>query len=139
MLRIKKNGYCHYDFLPKNFHFTAANTITFFDFDFAGKGLLANDITSFYIHFFLETYYQKITQQQADERFAVFVKAYRSVRPLTESELKTISYLGFAFWVFYLGFQYDSFEDWSNFFFGPKFLKERVALLKKWTEWYCIW
>jgi len=27
------NGYCHYDLLPKNFHFDENNNITFFDFD----------------------------------------------------------------------------------------------------------
>jgi Ser/Thr protein kinase RdoA (MazF antagonist) len=37
-------GYCHYDFLPKNFHFLEEEDITFFDFDFAGEGLLANDL-----------------------------------------------------------------------------------------------
>ena len=29
-------GYCHYDYLPKNFHFDENNTITVFDYDFAG-------------------------------------------------------------------------------------------------------
>ncbi|RZJ77175.1 MAG: hypothetical protein EOO20_29125, partial [Chryseobacterium sp.] len=30
-------GYCHYDFLPKNYHFNRAGKVTFFDFDFAGN------------------------------------------------------------------------------------------------------
>lgn len=128
-------GYCHYDFLPKNFHFDG-NEITFFDFDFAGKGYLANDITVLYIHYFLETTYGKISRQEAERAFCVFVEAYRTVRTLHDDELKAMQCLGFGFWIFYLGFQYDNFDDWSNMFFGPKFLKERTALIKKWMDWF---
>lgn len=128
-------GYCHYDFLPKNFHFEG-NNITFFDFDFAGKGYLINDISSFYIHYFLEVYYGKMTQEEADNAFTIFVEAYREVRPLSEEELAAIPYFGYAFWIFYMGFHYENFDDWSNIFFGPRFLKDRTALIKKWVEWY---
>jgi len=131
-------GYCHYDFLPKNFHFDGDDNITFFDFDFAGKGYLANDITVLYIHFFLEASSGKMTREEADSAFAVFVENYRKVRPLHYDELKAIPYLGFAFWVFYLGFQYDNFDDWSSIFFGSKFLMDRVALIKRWMEWFEI-
>ena len=130
-------GYCHYDFLPKNFHFAENGSITFFDFDFAGKGYLANDIASFYIHYFLEVLNKKITQEEADRAFNVFIESYRTIRALHDDEIKAIPYLGFSFWVFYLGFQYENFDDWSSIFFGPKFLKDRVALIKKWVEWYC--
>ena len=129
-------GYCHYDFLPKNFHFYTDNHLTFFDFDFAGKGHLANDIVSFYIHYFLEATYNKITRAEAGRCFGVFVESYRKVRPLSDAEIKAIGCLGFAFWVFYLGFQYENFDDWSNSFFGDKFLKERVGLIKKWVDWF---
>jgi Ser/Thr protein kinase RdoA (MazF antagonist) len=129
-------GYCHYDFLPKNFHFDEDNSITFFDFDFAGRGNLANDIASFYIHYFMDVTYNKITRAEAGRQFNVFVDAYRKVRPLHDDELKAIPYLGFGFWVFYLGFQYENFDDWSSIFFGPKFLKERVALIKKWMAYF---
>ncbi|RZL47611.1 MAG: hypothetical protein EOP00_11460 [Pedobacter sp.] len=129
-------GYCQYDFLPKNFHFDNTGNITFFDFDFAGKGYLINDVASFYIHFFLEVYYGKLYQDDADKAFAIFVAAYRQVRPISDEELAAIPYFGFAFWIFYLGFQYENFDDWSNIFFGPKFLKDRTTLIKKWVEWY---
>jgi Ser/Thr protein kinase RdoA (MazF antagonist) len=129
-------GYCHYDFLPKNFHQTDTG-LTFFDFDFAGKGLLANDLATLYIHYFLEVLNNKLSQQQADEQFAIFVKGYRSVKPLSDAELAAIPYLGFGFWIFFLGFVYESFEDYSNMFWGPKFLRERTALIKKWVDWYC--
>lgn len=129
-------GYCHYDFLPKNFHFNPKNEITFFDFDFAGQGYLVSDLASVYAHFFLLVLQQKIDQQEADRSFAVFIEAYRSVRTLSEDELNAIPLFGFCWWIFYFGFHYDNFEDWSNFFFGPKFIKERVSLIKKWVDWY---
>jgi Ser/Thr protein kinase RdoA (MazF antagonist) len=127
-------GYCHYDFLPKNFHFAEGDQITFFDFDFAGQGLLANDITSLLIHYFLEVNYGKISVEEGRLAFKTFVNGYLKVRPLANEEIQAIPNLGFAFWVFYLGFQYENFDDWSNAFFGPKFLKDRVALIKKWME-----
>lgn len=129
-------GYCHFDFLPKNFHFESENTLTFFDFDFAGKGLLANDIASFYVHFFFEILLGKITQEEANRSFKVFIAGYRSVKSLTDEELKAVPYLGFGFWIFYLGFQFENFEDCFSHFFGPKYLKDRVGLLKKWMDWY---
>lgn len=127
-------GYCHFDFLPKNFHFNDAGEITFFDFDFVGKGLLAYDITSFFIHYFMEVTTGKITEDQGRDAFKTFVANYRKVRQLSDEEIAAIPYLGFGFWVFYLGFQYENFDDWSNLFFGPRFLKDRVSLIKKWME-----
>jgi Ser/Thr protein kinase RdoA (MazF antagonist) len=127
-------GYCHFDFLPKNFHFDDAGDITFFDFDFVGKGLMAYDVTSFFIHYFLEFTYGKITEQEARDAFRTFVNSYRKVRPLSNEEIAAIPYLGFGFWVFYFGFQYENFDDWSNLFWGPKFMKDRVALIKKWMD-----
>lgn len=129
-------GYCQYDFLPKNFHFDENDNITFFDFDFAGKGYLINDITSFYIHYFIEVQRNKLSKEEANQRFNIFTESYRKVRPLSDAELQAMPYFGFGFWMFYLGFQYENFEDWSNFFFTPAYLKERTALIKKWMEFF---
>lgn len=129
-------GYCHYDYLPKNFHFQADGTLTFFDFDFAGKGYLVNDLASLYVHYFLHVLFKKRTQEAADAEFQTFVEAYRTIRPISEQELRAIPYFGFAWWIFYFKFHHDHFEDWSNFFFTPRFIKERVGWLRKWKEWY---
>lgn len=129
-------GYCHYDLLPKNFHFEGVERITLFDFDFAGKGFFVNDLASFYVHYFMDVYLKRTTQEQADIDFAEFVESYRNLRNVSDAELQAIPYFGFAFWVFYLGFQYDNFEDWSNSFFGPRFLKDRVGLIRQWVDWY---
>ncbi|ALL07154.1 hypothetical protein AQ505_17665 [Pedobacter sp. PACM 27299] len=129
-------GYCHYDYLPKNFHFQADGTLTFFDFDFAGKGYLVNDLASLYAHYFLHVLFKKRSQEAADAEFQIFVEGYRTVRPISEEELRAIPYFGFAWWIFYFKFHHDHFEDWSNFFFTPRFIKERVGWLRKWMEWY---
>jgi Ser/Thr protein kinase RdoA (MazF antagonist) len=65
------------------------------------------------------------------------VAGYREVRPLADAELAAIPYLGVGFWLFYFAFAYRHFDDWSNTFFGPRYLRERVGWIKKWAAWYC--
>ncbi|GAB3500040.1 hypothetical protein GCM10027341_24550 [Spirosoma knui] len=130
-------GYCHYDYLPKNFHFDQDDTFTLFDFDFAGKGFLMNDLVSFLVHFFFHSIYGKISKEEADRQFNVFLDAYKDVRPLSDEEIESIPYLGIMFWVFYLGFAYENFDDWSNTFFGPRYLRDRVGIIKRFAELYC--
>ena len=124
-------GYCQFDYLPKNFHFDENNSITLFDFDFAGKGFLANDIASFSAHLFLYVHFKKMTLHEASQSFKVFLDAYRKTRPLSDQEIKALPYLGFMWWIFYLGFHHDSFDDFSNFFYNTRFLKERVEIIKE--------
>lgn len=131
-------GYCHYDFLPKNFHFDEQNNVTFFDFDFTGKGWLANDAASFFIHFFIHTALNKITPEEAQRCYSVFIAAYRELRSFSEEELAAVPYLGFIFWIFYLGFQYENFDDWSNAFFTTNYLKDRVGVIKKYADMHCF-
>jgi len=127
-------GYCHYDFLPKNFHFDAQDQLTFFDFDFAGRGYLVNDVMTFFMHYFLHTITKRLSREEADRAFQLFIASYRQVRPLSDEELAAMPYLGFAWWLFYLGFQVDHFDDWSNSFFGPRYLRDRVGLIRQWLE-----
>jgi len=128
-------GYCQYDFLPKNFHFEGEDQLTFFDFDFAGQGCLINDIATFYIHFFLDVYYGKLTREDADRCFNVFLNAYCQVKLVSDDELSAIKYFGLGFWLFYFGFQQENFDDWSNQFFTPNFIKGRIELIKRWMEY----
>ena len=130
-------GYCHYDFLPKNFHFDEKGKITFFDFDFAGEGYLINDLMTFLNHYFFHQLNNLITKAQAEKDFGTFLKAYQEVRPLTDEEVKAIPYLGITFHIFFLKFFYDNYDDWSNVFLTPRYTKHRVGLIKKWVELYC--
>ncbi|MDF2188125.1 phosphotransferase [Paraflavitalea sp. CAU 1676] len=124
-------GYCHYDFMPKNFHFGEENELTFFDFDFAGHGWLVNDLMTYWVHFALYTVMGRMTRDEADVAFDLFVNTYREYRPLSNEEVQAIPYLNFCFWIFYLGFHYENFDDFSTHFFNTGFLRERIALVKK--------
>lgn len=127
-------GYCHFDFCSKNFHYDDAGQITFFDFDFAGKGLLVNDILSFYAQSYLFVRLGMLTQQKAEEGFELFIEAYRKLRPISQDELNSLPNLGFAYSLFYLGFQYENYEDWSNTFWSDNYLKDKVKQIKVWSE-----
>lgn len=131
-LSLFSYGYCHYDLLPVNFHFEGDENITFFDFDHAGKGYLINDIISFYAHYFLQMMYGRATHNEAAHAFDVFITSYRKNRSLTDAEIEAVSYFGFAFWVYYIGFDYDHFDDRSS----PGYLKQQVDWITKWVDWY---
>lgn len=126
-------GYCHFDFLPKNFHFES-DSVTLFDFDFLGYGWLVNDVMTFWQHLCLDVHFGKITQQTADEAYATFIKAYREHRPLSDDELAAVPYLSLGFWLFYSGFHttHDRFYPYIE----PSHLKPRIALVRKLMERY---
>lgn len=122
------SGYCQFDFLPKNFHFEE-DKITLFDFDFFGYGWLVNDVMTFWIHLCWEVLFGRITQDDADIAFTTFITAYRSVRPLSSTELSALPWLSPGFWIFYLGFYptHDQFYPLLQ----PANLKLRVDFIRK--------
>ncbi|HEY2580255.1 MAG TPA: phosphotransferase [Mucilaginibacter sp.] len=130
-------GYCHYDLLPKNFHFDTDGSITFFDFDWVGKGYLVNDVMTFFFQYYWLVYFKKMTYEDAEKAFGIFVAAYRQVRPLSDSELKAIPYLWFSFMLYGTAFQYEHYDDFSNQFFNTRYLKDRVEMIRWFVERYC--
>jgi len=120
-------GYCHYDMLPKNFHFDG-DSVTFFDFDFMGHGWLVNDLMTFRQQLLLDVHFGKMTQDAADLAFAAFVSAYREVRPLSEQEEAAIPYLSLGFWLFYSGFHTT--HDQFCLFIQPGNLKQRFGFVR---------
>lgn len=120
-------GYCHFDLLPKNFHFDD-DQITLFDFDFMGYGWLVNDIMTFWQHLMLEVYTNRMTQEAADDAFNTMLKGYLQYRHIGEQELAMIPYLSFGFWLFYMGFHttHDQFIVFSQ----PSHLKSYVGILR---------
>lgn len=120
-------GYCHFDFLPKNFHFQN-DTVTFFDFDFMGYGWLVNDIMTFWQHLALDVYTGRMTQQAADNAYHTFLNGYRAERPVSEQELAAVPYLSLGFWLFYMGFHttHDQFYTFSQ----PVHLKSYTGILR---------
>lgn len=127
-------GYCHFDFLPKNFHFKD-NAITFFDFDFMGYGWLVNDIMTFWQHLSLEVYTARITGEDANQSYRRFLDAYREHRAISEAELEQVPYLAVGFWLFYMSFHttHDQFYSFGQ----PAQVKAYIGVIKHIveTEW----
>ncbi|WP_224997422.1 phosphotransferase enzyme family protein [Cesiribacter sp. SM1] len=126
-------GYCHFDFMPKNFHFDG-DKVTLFDFDFFGHGWLINDVMTFRQHLCLEVHYGKAVQEEADKAYSTFLEGYREYRSLSEDELAAVPYLGLGFWLFYLHFYttHDQFYPLLQ----PLQLKARTALIRQLMERY---
>lgn len=130
-------GYCHYDYFPKNFFFDEDNTLTLFDFDFAGKGLLMYDLASFHVHLFMEAFNKRRTMEDVDRALSVVIAGYRELRPLPEKEEAIIPLLGFMLQLFYFGFQYENFDDFSNVYFGPEHVQRFATIMIQYAEQYC--
>ena len=124
-------GYCHYDFLPKNFHFVG-DRITLFDFDFFGRGWLVNDLMTFWTQLCLDEQFNRITKAEADRSFALVLDAYRSIRPISQEELRAIPSLSIGWWCYYMGFHAT--HDQFMAFVEPSHLKMRTALIQQMTE-----
>lgn len=119
-------GYCHYDFMPKNWHHDEEGQITLFDFDFSGPGWLVNDIASYAVYLTL----LNPGDEEIKRRLQLFTNSYQQLRPLQADELKALPHLCFLFWTFYLKYQYENFEDHTNVYFGPRYLREWIQRLK---------
>ena len=127
-------GYCHYDYFPKNFFFDENYNFTLFDFDFAGKGFLAYDLASFQVSLFFRVLHFGMPVQDAIRSFDLVIASYRQIRPISDHEVESVPLLGYMLLLFYLCFQYENFDDWSNPFFNAGFVKGRVAAMSKYLE-----
>jgi Ser/Thr protein kinase RdoA (MazF antagonist) len=124
-------GICHYDLLPKNFHFDG-NKLTFFDFDFMGYGWLINDLMTFRQQLLLDVIFGRSTAEVAERSFIVFMDAYKSRRPLSAEEEAAIPLLAPGFWLFYSAFHttHDQFYP----FIHPAHLSQRFAMVRRLLE-----
>jgi len=130
-------GYCHYDYLPKNFHFNEEDGFTLFDFDFAGKGYLVNDLMSFQVHYFFQILYGGMSKDDSYNCMKVFINSYRERREISTEELEAIPYLGIMFWIYYLEIQYNGYDDFSNNYFNLTYLKKWINWIEQWENLYC--
>ncbi|MDR2238071.1 MAG: phosphotransferase [Chryseobacterium sp.] len=126
-------GYCHFDFMPKNFHFED-DSVTLFDFDFMGYGWLVNDIMTFWQYLMLEVYTGKITDKAANDSLDTFLKGYRQSRFVSDEEVALIPYLAFGFWLFYMNF-HTTHDQFSVFTQLPH-VKSYIRILKNIAEKY---
>lgn len=116
------------DFLPKNFHFEN-DQVTFFDFDFMGRGWLVNDIMSFWQHLILDVYTKRMSLDDAKNAYGIFLISYHAVRPFSEEELQAVPYLSLGFWLFYMGF-HTTHEQFYQYL-QPAHLKKVIGFLRQ--------
>ncbi|MBP2615544.1 phosphotransferase enzyme family protein [Chryseobacterium jejuense] len=126
-------GYCHFDFLPQNFHFEN-DSVTFFDFDFMGYGWLVNDVMTFWQHLMIDVFTKKMTYEEGQDAYRIFLEGYREYRLINEEELEAVPYLTFGFWLFYMNFHttHDQFYAFSQL----PHLKSYIGILKNIAENY---
>ncbi|MDM1554890.1 MULTISPECIES: phosphotransferase enzyme family protein [Chryseobacterium] len=126
-------GYCHFDFLPKNFHFDN-DMVTFFDFDFMGYGWLVNDIMTFWIHFVLEVSAGRMTYEEFQRAYHIFLDGYCEYRSVSSQELASIPYLSIGFWLFYMNFHttHDQFQVFTQL----PHVKSYVGIMRNIVENY---
>ncbi|MGL6129508.1 phosphotransferase enzyme family protein, partial [Chryseobacterium artocarpi] len=126
-------GYCHFDFLPKNFHFDN-DSVTLFDFDFMGYGWLVNDIMTFWIYLTLDVYAGRTTYEEFQKAYQIFLDGYREYRSVSSQELASIPYLSIGFWLFYMNFHttHDQFQVFSQL----PHLKSFVGIMRNIVERY---
>ena len=126
-------GYCHFDFLPKNFHFDN-DSVTLFDFDFMGYGWLVNDIMTFWIYLTLDVYAGRMTYEEFQRAYQIFLNGYREYRSVSSQELASIPYLSIGFWLFYMNFHttHDQFQVFSQL----PHLKSCVGIMRNIVEKY---
>jgi Ser/Thr protein kinase RdoA (MazF antagonist) len=86
------------------------------------------------MQYFFLVHHQLITREAANRDLDVFLQAYHRYRPILPAELKAIPHLGAMFWLYGLGFYEDNFDDFSNTFLGPRFTRERVQMIRQWSE-----
>ncbi|PUZ29061.1 hypothetical protein DCC81_06215 [Chitinophaga parva] len=126
------SGYCHFDLLPKNFHFDEKDHLTFFDFDFFGRGWLIQDIMTFRQQLLLDRLMGRLTAEQFTAAYDQFISAYTAVRPLGDEALKAIPWLGLGFWMFYMGFHMT--HDQFYTLMQSHVLQSRTAFIRKIVE-----
>lgn len=126
-------GYCHFDFLPKNIHFDG-DTITLFDFDFAGYGWVVNDLAVFWQHLAIEVFTRRMEEKAMKETFATLLESYREHRSLSAGELAAVPYLALGFWLFYMGFHTTHDQFYAQL--APAHLKVITGFLKHIADTY---
>lgn len=126
-----RQGAVHLDVWFDNMHFTDADQVTIFDFDFCGNGWLCFDIS--YFLFQLHSTNQNESEYQA--KAENFLKGYESVTKITDEERRILPFACLAIMTFYISMQCDRYDTWSNIFLNEDHLKRFVGTLKRWTTY----
>ncbi|PWJ58943.1 Ser/Thr protein kinase RdoA (MazF antagonist) [Dyadobacter jejuensis] len=125
-----RTGAVHMDIWFDNLHIENDQTLTIFDFDFAGNGWLCLDIAYFSYQLFQTNLDLDLFQNKMDQ----FLQGYESVHRLSNDEKKIIPILSLGIMVFYLGIQCQTFNTWSNVFLNHGHLIRYTNGMKRWIN-----
>lgn len=122
-------GICHGDLYPSNFHISASEKITFFDFDACCCSWLVMDVAAF-------CFAATQTYKYANRVNGAFLEGYREIRPLNTEEVELIPYFGAVNRIWVLATQCSNFEIFSHFT-RMNIKYNIIENLKKYVEKHC--
>lgn len=128
---VVRHGVVHLDIWQDNIKMDKDGLITIFDFDNIGNGPFFLDLG----YTLMSLYRHEPDKEQYQQKRAVFLQGYRSICALTKAEEGLIPYGGLAIWLHYTGVHVQRFDDFSNPFLSPDFLKYWINTAKQWIEY----
>ncbi|GAB4040297.1 phosphotransferase [Spirosoma gilvum] len=126
-----RQGVVHLDIWFDNLNIAKDSTITLFDFDFCGNGLLCFDIA----YYILQIHSTETDVAEFYKKKESFLRGYESLTPISDEEKRLLPMLGESIYFFYIGVQCERFENWSNAFLNEMYLKRFINLrIKRWFD-----
>jgi Ser/Thr protein kinase RdoA (MazF antagonist) len=127
-------GLCHGDLHPGNICFDSEGQPTLFDFDFAGYGWRAYDLTVF----LWNAYGERRSQRWRDSRWRAFLHGYGEVRPLPEGLDEIVPLFLVARQIWLMGLDCADRTGMPPQWLTSGWLRETVRPVRDWVTAYPI-
>ncbi|WP_299984204.1 phosphotransferase [uncultured Pontibacter sp.] len=124
-------GIVHLDLWYENMKVKDESQITFFDFDNCGNGWLFLDMA----YSLMILFRNEPDQAKFESKKESFYRGYESVASISDEEKRLIPYGSLAIWLHYTGIHVQRFDDFSNQFLSPDFLKYWIRTVNQWIEY----
>ncbi|GAB3993857.1 hypothetical protein GCM10028807_30170 [Spirosoma daeguense] len=126
-----RTGVVHLDIWFDNLNIANDGTVTLFDFDFCGTGLLCMDIA----YYILQIHSTETDVAEFYKKKESFLHGYESITPISDEEKRLLPMLAESIYFFYVGVQCERFDNWSNVFLNEMYLKRFINLrIKRWFD-----
>ncbi|MBD2753423.1 phosphotransferase [Spirosoma validum] len=126
-----RKGVVHLDIWFDNLNIASDGTITLFDFDFCGNGLLCLDIA----YYILQIHSTETDVDEYHKKRERFLVGYESITKISDEEKRLLPILSESTYFYYIGIQCERFENWSNVFLNELYLKRMINLrVKRWFD-----
>jgi len=130
-----RRGVVHLDIWFDNLNITSDGTITLFDFDFCGNGILALDIA----YYILQIHSTEPDEADYHTKKNSFLLGYESITPISHEEKRLLPMLAESVYFFYVGVQCERFDNYSSIFLNDVYLKRFINLrLKRWFDFNAL-